>query len=55
VLARAAVAVGVDGLFFETHPNPDAALCDGPTSMPLKDMEGVLKNLKNIWNTHFQN
>lgn len=55
VLARAAIAVGVDGLFFETHPNPDQALCDGPTSMPLKDMESVLKNLKNIWNTHFTN
>lgn len=54
VLARAAIAVGVDGLFFETHPNPDKALCDGPTSMPLKDMEATLKNLKSIWKTHFE-
>lgn len=37
-LARAAIAVGVDGLFLETHPNPDAALCDGPTSLPLKEL-----------------
>jgi 2-dehydro-3-deoxyphosphooctonate aldolase (KDO 8-P synthase) len=52
-LARAAMAVGVDGLFLETHPNPDKALCDGPTSLPLKDLEGLLKTLKQIWNVHF--
>lgn len=51
-LARAAMAVGVDGIFLETHPNPDVALCDGPTSMPLKEIEGFLKNLKAIFNTH---
>jgi 2-dehydro-3-deoxyphosphooctonate aldolase (KDO 8-P synthase) len=34
-LARAAVAVGVDGLFMEIHPNPEKALCDGPNSIPL--------------------
>jgi 2-dehydro-3-deoxyphosphooctonate aldolase (KDO 8-P synthase) len=45
VLARAAMAVGVDGVFIETHPRPDAALCDGPTSVPLKDMEPLLKSL----------
>lgn len=54
-LARAAMAVGVDGIFLETHPNPDVALCDGPTSMPLKDLEPFLKNLQNIWKTHFMN
>lgn len=51
-LARAAMAVGVDGIFLETHPNPAAALCDGPTSLPLKNLEAVLTNLKKIWATH---
>jgi 2-dehydro-3-deoxyphosphooctonate aldolase (KDO 8-P synthase) len=51
-LARAAVAVGVDGLFLETHPNPDQALCDGPTSVPLKDLSPMLKNLMTIFKTH---
>lgn len=53
-LARAAVAVGVDGLFVETHPNPAEALCDGPTSLPLKNLEGFLKNLQLIFKTHQQ-
>lgn len=52
-LARAAMAVGVDGLFLESHPNPDIALCDGPTSLPLKDLEPLLKSLQRIWATHF--
>lgn len=52
-LARAAMAVGVDGIFLETHPNPEKALCDGPTSLPLKNLETVLRNLLKIWNTHF--
>lgn len=51
-LARAAMGVGVDGIFLETHPNPAAALCDGPTSLPLKDLEKVLKNLQAIAATH---
>lgn len=51
-LARAAVAVGVDGIFVETHPDPDSALCDGPTSAPLAMMEKMLKNLKTIFDTH---
>lgn len=51
-LARAAMAVGVDGIFLETHPNPSAALCDGPTSLPLKDLRKVLTNLKNLFATH---
>jgi 2-dehydro-3-deoxyphosphooctonate aldolase (KDO 8-P synthase) len=38
-LARAALAVGVDGLFFEVHPNPDKALCDGPNSLQIKEFE----------------
>lgn len=53
VLARAATAVGVDGIFLETHPNPDSALCDGPTSMKLSDVEGMLKTVLAIWQTHF--
>lgn len=51
-LARAAMAVGVDGIFLETHPNPEKALCDGPTSLPLRNLEGMLKNLLAIWKTH---
>lgn len=51
-LARAALAVGVDGIFLETHPNPEKALCDGPTSLPLKQLEPMLKNLLAIWKTH---
>ncbi len=49
VLARAAMAVGVDGLFLETHPDPDKALCDGPNSLHLKDMPALLKSLQKIW------
>jgi 2-dehydro-3-deoxyphosphooctonate aldolase (KDO 8-P synthase) len=45
VLARAAVAVGVAGVFMETHPNPDEALSDGPNSWPLAEMERLLSTL----------
>ena len=45
VLARAAVAVGVAGVFIETHQNPDRAPSDGPNMMPLKQMEPLLKRL----------
>lgn len=48
VLARAAVAVGISGLFMETHPNPDKALSDGPNSWPLEKMETLLTSLKSI-------
>ncbi len=44
-LSKAAIAAGADGLFIETHPDPDKALCDGPNSMPLKDMENFLSTL----------
>lgn len=47
-LSRAAIASGADGLFIETHPDPDKALCDGPNSMPLNDMENFLTQLINI-------
>ena len=45
VLARAAVAVGVAGLFMETHPNPAQALSDGPNAVPLKRMKALLETL----------
>ncbi len=45
VLARAAVAVGVAGVFIETHPDPDKAPSDGPNMIPLKDMEKLLTEL----------
>ncbi len=46
VLARAAVAVGVAGLFIETHQDPDKAPSDGPNMVPLKELEGLLAQLK---------
>ncbi len=45
VLARAAVAVGIDGLFLETHPKPDQSPSDGPNMIPLAQMEGLLRTL----------
>jgi 2-dehydro-3-deoxyphosphooctonate aldolase (KDO 8-P synthase) len=48
VLARAAVAAGIAGLFMETHPNPDAALSDGPNAWPLSRMRELLETLKEI-------
>lgn len=48
VLARAAVAVGVAGLFMETHPNPACALSDGPNAVPLERMKDLLTSLVEI-------
>ncbi|MDW3116287.1 3-deoxy-8-phosphooctulonate synthase, partial [Vibrio sp. 1727] len=48
VLARAAVAAGIDGLFMETHPNPSVALSDGPNMLPLKHMKELLQTLLEI-------
>lgn len=48
VLARAAIAAGVAGIFMETHPDPDKALCDGPNSWPLKLMAELLETLKEL-------
>jgi 2-dehydro-3-deoxyphosphooctonate aldolase (KDO 8-P synthase) len=45
VLARAAVAAGVSGLFMETHPKPEEALCDGPNSLPLARIGELLEVL----------
>ena len=47
-LARAAVAAGIDGLFLEVHPDPDHALCDGPNSLALDSLPGLLTMLKKI-------
>ena len=48
-LARAAIAMGVDGLFFEVHPDPDNALCDGPNSLRLDDFEKELPKLVELY------
>jgi len=46
VIARAAVAAGANGVFLEFHPDPDNALCDGPSALPLTAAAGLLKQLK---------
>jgi 2-dehydro-3-deoxyphosphooctonate aldolase (KDO 8-P synthase) len=48
LLARAAVASGIAGVFMETHPNPDQALSDGPNAWPLKHMKALLETLKTL-------
>jgi 2-dehydro-3-deoxyphosphooctonate aldolase (KDO 8-P synthase) len=48
VLARAAVASGISGLFMETHPNPDQALSDGPNAWPLDKIRRLLETLKQL-------
>jgi len=45
-LARAGMAVGLAGLFLESHPNPDHARCDGPSALPLAQLEDFLSQLK---------
>ncbi len=47
-LTRAAVAAGVDGIFLEVHPEPDRALCDGPTMVALKDLGALLRSVRRI-------
>jgi len=49
VLARAAIAAGAHGVFIETHPNPEAALSDGPNMIPLDQMPALLKSLLRVW------
>lgn len=51
-LARAAVAIGVDGLFMETHPRPSEALSDGPNAVRLNQLESLLVRLLNIADCH---
>ncbi len=48
MMARAAVAAGVDGIFIEVHEDPDRALCDGPNSLPLAEVGPILEQLKAI-------
>jgi len=48
VLARAAVAAGVAGVFMETHPDPAKALSDGPNAWPLRHMRALLETLREI-------
>ena len=47
-LARAGIAVGIAGLFLEAHPDPDCALCDGPSALPLGQLEPFLKQVKAV-------
>jgi 2-dehydro-3-deoxyphosphooctonate aldolase (KDO 8-P synthase) len=48
VLARAAIASGVAGVFMETHPNPEKALSDGPNAWPMGELEPLLATLKQL-------
>jgi len=48
VLSRAAIAVGVAGVFMETHPDPAKALSDGPNAVPLKHMRALLEQLVSL-------
>jgi 2-dehydro-3-deoxyphosphooctonate aldolase (KDO 8-P synthase) len=48
VLARCAITAGADGIFLETHPDPDRALSDGPNMIPLADMSALLKSLLKV-------
>ena len=48
VLARCAIAAGADGVFIETHPNPDKALSDGPNMVPLADMPALVRTLLQV-------
>mgnify|MGYP001166570931 CR=1 FL=1 len=47
-LARAGIAVGIAGLFLEAHPDPDRALCDGPSALPLDQLEAFLSQVKAV-------
>ena len=47
-LAKAGAAMGIAGLFLEAHPNPDQALCDGPSALPLQQLEGFLVQVKAV-------
>jgi len=50
-LARAALAAGADGLFIETHPDPDHALSDGPNMIPLDGLPGLIEGCLSVWRT----
>jgi len=53
-LARAAMAVGVEGIFMEVHPSPDNALCDGPNMIALDDLQAMLEELLAIHSLHLE-
>lgn len=53
-LSRAAVAAGVNGVFIETHPDPDNALCDGPNSWPLAKLPHLLRDLSALWSMTYE-
>ncbi len=48
-LAKAALAAGADGLFMETHPDPEKAISDGPNQIPLKDLPSIIEKCLQIW------
>jgi 2-dehydro-3-deoxyphosphooctonate aldolase (KDO 8-P synthase) len=48
-LARAALAAGADGLFLETHPQPEAALSDGPNMIPLPELPALIEGCLAVW------
>lgn len=48
MLARCALTAGADGLFIETHPEPDKAMSDGPNMIPLAEMAGLLKGFLKV-------
>jgi 2-dehydro-3-deoxyphosphooctonate aldolase (KDO 8-P synthase) len=48
-LAKAAIAAGADGLFFEIHPNPDGAMCDAANQLPLSRLDGIISECLAIW------
>ncbi len=50
-LAKAALAAGADGLFIETHPNPEKAISDGPNMIPLPELPALLKSCLAVWKT----
>lgn len=50
-LARAAAAIGADGFFFETHPEPDSSPSDGPNMVPLSEFSSLLRRIKQVWET----
>ena len=47
-LAKSGISIGLAGIFLESHPNPDKALCDGPSALPLNLLEVFLSQLKEI-------
>ncbi len=50
-LAKAALAAGADGLFIETHPNPEKAISDGPNMIPLRELPALLESCLAVWKT----